>query len=66
MRDENYAQLTLFIEINNTNYIFFVRKSDEQNNFKIIYKLEVPLKGIEDNRISDLENVYLRLKKIFI
>ena len=55
--------LTLYLEINNTNYIFFVGYSDEQNNFKIVYKLEVPLKGIEDNRISDLENVYLTLKE---
>ena len=55
--------LTLYLEINNTNYIFFVGNSDEQNNFKIVYKLEVPLKGIEDNRISDLENVYLTLKE---
>ena len=57
------TMLTLYLEINNTNYIFFVGNSDEQNNFKIVYKLEVPLKGIEDNRISDLENVYLTLKE---
>ena len=55
--------LTLYLEINNTNYVFFVGNSDEQNNFKIAYKLEVPLKGIEDYRISDLENVYLTLKE---
>ena len=27
--------LTLYLEINNTNYIFFVGNSDEQNNFKM-------------------------------
>ena len=58
----NPAQ-TLYLEINNTNYVFFVGDNDEQNNFKITYKLEIPLKGIEDYKITDLENIYLTLKE---
>ncbi len=58
----NPAQ-TLYLEINNTNYVFFVGDNDEQNNFKITYKLEIPLKGIEGYKITDLENIYLTLKE---
>ena len=55
--------LTLYLEINNSNYIFFVGEGDEQNNVKIAYELEIPLKGIEDYRISDLENIYITIKE---
>ena len=48
---------TLFIEINKHSYVFFTCKNDEQNNFKIIYRLETTIKGIENNKISDLETV---------
>ena len=55
--------LTLYLEINNSSYIFFVGEGDEQNNVKIAYELEIPLKGIEDFRISDLENIYITIKE---
>ena len=59
--------LILYLEINNLNYVFFVGERDEQNNLKIIYKSEVNLQGIENNRISDLEIIYSLLQKnIFI
>ena len=62
----------LYIEINNSSYVFFVSEKNEQNNFKIVYHLPVPLKGIDNNRISDLktvfnlikENIYLIEKKL--
>ena len=63
---------TLYIEINNLEYIFLVGKEDEKNNLKIVYKRNVPSRGIENNRISDFdlifkdikENIYLAEKKL--
>ena len=52
----NTAQ-TLYLEINNTNYVFFVGDNDEQNNFKVIEKLILPLIGLSNNKISDIEKV---------
>ena len=57
------STFTLYLEINDTNYIFYVGANDEQNNYKIIYQLEIPLQGIEDNRVSDLEKVFDTIKK---
>ncbi len=62
----------LYVEINNSSYVFFVSENNEQNNFKIIYHLPVPLNGIDNNRISDLkiffntikENIYLIEQKL--
>ena len=59
--------LKLYLEINYTDLIFFVGENDLQNNFKIIYKLKVPIIGLENNRISNFEkfsniikeNIYL-------
>jgi cell division protein FtsA len=59
----NKDSLILFLEINNLNYIFFVGKNDEENNFQIIFKQEVPLAGIEDDKISSLEKVFSTIKK---
>ena len=53
---------TLYLEINNLNFIFFVIKSDE-NNFKITYKLDVPINGIEEDRILDLEKYFIIIKE---
>ncbi len=55
--------LALFLEINELNYIFYVGESNENNDFKILYELEAPLKGIENNKISDLEKVYNTVKE---
>ena len=57
--------LTLYIEINDSDFIFFVTQNDEQNNFKIIYKFTTPLKGIEKS-ITDFESAFKLLKKTFI
>ena len=55
--------LTLFLEISNLNYSFFVGKRDELNNFKIIHKSILPLNGIENNGISNFEKVYDTIKE---
>ena len=54
--------LTLYLEIDTLNFNFYVGESDEQNNFKIIYKFHTPSIGIENNRISDLEKTFNVLK----
>ena len=58
---ENFK--TLFLEINKTDFSFFVGEIDEKNNFKINFKLNVPLEGIENNRISNLEKVFNLIKE---
>ncbi len=63
--------LDLYIEINSYNYVFFVVKKDEQNDCKIALKLEIPLNGIDNNRVSNIdlssnvikENIFLIEKK---
>ena len=63
--------ITLYLEINNSNFAFFVVSNENLDNIKIIYKLEIPLSGITDNRFSDFElsfktikeNIYLIEKK---
>ena len=54
---------TLFLEINNKNFIFIIGKTDQDNNFKTEYKLEVPLRGIENNRISNFDDVFNTIKE---
>ena len=57
------SSLELYLEINNLSFIFLVGDSDEYDQFKIIFKLELPLQGIENNRITDLEKVSDIIKK---
>ena len=57
------SSIELYLEINNLSFIFLVGDSDEYNQFKIIFKLELPLQGIENNRITDLEKVSDIIKK---
>ena len=66
------SSLTFYIEINNKSYIFFVGENDENGNLRIVYKLELPLIGIDNNRITNLEkisdlikqNVYIAEEKL--
>jgi cell division protein FtsA len=63
--------LTLFLEINKSYLNFYVGKNTE-DDFKYIYKLNAPIQGFENNRISDFElflkiikeNIYLVEKKV--
>ncbi len=54
---------SLFIEINNFEYIFAVGDKDQQDNFKLIYEHIVPTKGIEKTRIANLDLVFDDIKK---
>tara|TARA_B100000035_G_scaffold277987_2_gene256620 strand:+ start:333 stop:1529 length:1197 start_codon:yes stop_codon:yes gene_type:complete len=54
---------TLYVEINEFNFIFFVIEYDEQKNFKISYKSTIPLKGISNNSITDFEEVFNLIKE---
>ena len=53
----------LYLEINDSKYIFFVEKSDGENYFEIDYKLEVPLEGIINNRVANFEKSYNVIKE---
>ena len=44
---------TLYIEINDLNFIFSVGTHNQQNDFEIIYTKVVPLAGFENRRVSD-------------
>ncbi len=55
--------LSLYLEINLIKFIFLVGENDEQNNCKIINKIEIPLEGIRDNRISDSEKAFQTIKE---
>jgi cell division protein FtsA len=57
------SSLTLYLEINNLSFIFLVGESDEYDQFKIVHKLELPIRGIENNKITDLEEVSDIIKK---
>ena len=54
---------TLFIEINDTDFIFIAGDENEQGNFKIIYKHYAKIQGIENQRIADLDLTYNTIKK---
>ena len=54
---------TLFVEINELEYIFAVGDEQEQENFKLIYKRIVPILGIESYKIVDFELVFNTIKK---
>ena len=54
---------TLFLEINNSNFIFFVTNSDKNNEFKIMHSEISPIQGIHEKKITDFELVYNTIKK---
>lgn len=57
------SHLTLFIEINKSNFEFFVTQNDEHNNIEIAKKILVPLKGIEKSSITDFESIFKIIKE---
>jgi cell division protein FtsA len=57
------SSLTLYLEINNSKFNFFVLENEENNISKIIYELNTPLIGIQNNRISDLEKSFELIKQ---
>ncbi len=55
--------LSLYLEINELDYVFYVGEIDDQNNLKIIHVSNTPLKGIDNSRISDLEKIFNTIKE---
>ncbi len=54
---------TLFVEINEMNYIFVVGKYDESQNLKIIEKIIVPSDGVEKNKVTNIDLAHDTIKK---
>ena len=62
----------LFIEINNSDYIFTVGDESKEDQFKIIYNSAVPIEGIDNLKITDFnlaldvikKNIYLIEEKL--
>jgi len=54
---------TLFIEINNFEYIFLVGERNEKNNFNIIYKSIIPIEGIKNFEITNFDLAFNSIKK---
>jgi len=53
----------LFLEINDSEYIFVIGDKNEDNKFKIIHKSIVKIHGIENSRITDFDLVFNTIKK---
>ena len=53
----------LYVEINNSKFIFYGEEIDSQNNSKIQYKLDVPAIGLEKNKISNFDEFFETIKK---
>ena len=53
----------LFIEINNSNFVFAVGLNEEDNKFELLHVNSVPIQGITDNRISDYDLICKIFKK---
>ncbi len=54
---------TLFVEINDLNYIFVVGKYDENQNLKIIEKIITPNEGIAQNKFINIDLAEKLIKK---
>ena len=53
----------LFLEINDSEYIFVIGNKNEDNKFKIIHKSIVKIHGIENSRITDFDLVFNTIKE---
>ena len=53
----------LFVEINDTNYIFVAGKYDESQNFQVIQKKIVPSLGIIKNKFVNIQEACEEVKK---
>ena len=54
---------TLFVEINESNYIFVAGIHDDNQNFKIIEKIISPNEGIEKNKFTNIDLAEKLIKK---
>ena len=55
--------LSLFCEINNSCFTFYVSKNDDQNNCEIIFTHDVTMIGIQNNRIINFEKIFTSIKE---
>ena len=53
----------LFVEINDTNYIFVAGRYDESQNFQVIQKQIVPSSGIIKNKFVNIQEACEEVKK---
>ena len=54
---------TLFIEINDTNYIFVAGTHDENQNLKVTEKIIVPSTGMDQNKFVNIDQANEEIKK---
>ena len=57
---------TLFIEINDTNYIFVAGTHDENQNLKVTEKIIVPSTGMDQNKFVNIDQANEEIKKSII
>ncbi len=53
---------TLFIEINNFDFNFIVGVAAENNDFKILHKINIPSKGLGNNKIDNFDLIFETFK----
>ena len=56
-------QPTLFVEINKYEFVFAVTNSKENDNFEFIHSIKVPLEGINEFKITDINLVNKIIKE---
>ena len=54
---------TLFVEINNENFIFLAFDISENNKFELLQKNSIPIQGIYEKKISNFQLVIDLFKK---
>ena len=52
------SNLSLYIELNNYDVIFYTVESEEQNSLKIIYEKNVSLINYEKDKILDFDKIF--------
>ena len=55
----------LFINISDLEICLIAGHSDDQSSFEILEKLNLPIEGISENKITDLNIIANLIKKIF-
>ena len=53
----------LFISIGDLEIFFFVELNNDQNSFEILEKLILPIEGINENKITDLDRITNLIKR---
>ena len=55
----------LFISIGDLEISLIAGYNDDQNSFELLEKLILPIEGISENKITDLDKITNLIKKIF-